>query len=52
MLRCFAISWAWLGSGGEVYIRAEGVREKGCHEGSGEKGEGRGIVMRKRILYL
>jgi hypothetical protein len=27
MLRNFAISGAWLGSGGEVYIRAEGVRE-------------------------
>ena len=27
MLRCFAISWAWMGSGGEVYIGAEGLRE-------------------------
>jgi len=29
---------AWLGSGGEVYIRAEGVRESRCYT----RGEGRG----------
>jgi hypothetical protein len=27
MLHCFAIGRAWRGSGGEVYIRAEGLRE-------------------------
>jgi hypothetical protein len=26
MLRCFAISGAWLGSSGEVHIGAEGLR--------------------------
>jgi hypothetical protein len=28
MLRCFAISRAWLGGGREVYFGAEVVREK------------------------
>ena len=27
MLRCFAVSGAWVGSGREVYIGAEGLRE-------------------------
>ncbi|NQE05129.1 hypothetical protein C5S32_04600 [ANME-1 cluster archaeon GoMg1] len=40
MLRCFAISRARVGSGGEVYIGAEGVRENRGHtwgEGRGER---------------
>jgi len=41
MLRGFAIGGAWLGGGREVYIGAEGVREKGCHtRGAGRRERG------------
>jgi hypothetical protein len=43
MLRCFAVSRAWLGGGREVYFGAEGVREKGCHT--------RGAGRRERYSY-
>ncbi len=46
----FAISRAWMGSGGEVYIGAEGLRE-GIGEVRGEgSGKRRGVAMRKQEL--
>ena len=48
MLRCFAISRAWLGSSGEIHLGAEGVREG--IGGSGEKVAGSGVDMREQGL--
>ena len=40
MLRCFAIRGTWMGSGGEVYIGTEGLREdRYCTGDSRRKGE-------------
>ncbi len=53
MLRCFAIGGAGLGSGGEIHIGAEGVRESRCYtrgEGGRERGDERcyaGVVINK-----